>query len=115
MGPTLHLKGPVYEFYAARSGVQCEMAYGGWTHRGWTYCQTTAGAGRSVKLQSTGQYQVCDGQNCLGNPGIGTPTIAAGTTLVLGSFSCFVATNGTKCNTYGDRGFQMTPSGVAQG
>jgi hypothetical protein len=108
-----HPRGPVFEFFAGHTGVQCELASGGWSKQGWVYCQTTTPA-RSVSMKPSGRFRVCTGDTCLGNPGVGTPTIAVGHTEVLGPYACHVQHDGVRCTVDGAAGFVMTPSGVSR-
>lgn len=106
-----HPHGPVYEFFAAQTGVQCEMASGGWAKTGWTYCQTVTPP-RSVRLTTSSRASVCTGDGCLGNPGIGTPRVPIGTTVVLGPYACSVESHGVRCSVDVVTGFRITPGGV---
>jgi hypothetical protein len=97
------------EFLSPSDNISCEVDY----HRaGLTeaYCQTVAPA-RSVTMDATGHYTTCTGQQCLGNPGEGTPTLAYGTATGVGPFRCESATAGVTCVADG-RGFQISSSGI---
>jgi len=97
------------EFLSPSGNISCEVDY----HRaGLTqaYCQTVTPP-RSVTMGATGRYTTCTGQQCIGNPGINTPTLAYGTATGVGPFLCESATTGVTC-TAGGRGFQISASGI---
>jgi hypothetical protein len=97
------------EFLSPSGNISCEIDY----HRaGLTqaYCQTITPA-RSATMDITGRYTTCTGQQCLGNPGTGTPTLAYGTATGVGPFRCKSATSGVTCTADG-KGFQISASGI---
>jgi hypothetical protein len=97
------------EFLSPSGNISCEVDY----HRvGLTqvYCQTVTPT-RSVTMSATGRYKVCQGQQCLGNPGTGTPTLAYGTQTGVGPFRCESASTGITC-VAGGKGFRISTSGV---
>ena len=97
------------EFLSPSGNISCEIDY----HRaGLTqaYCQTITPA-RSASMDVTGRYTTCTGQQCLGNPGTGTPILAYGTATGVGPFRCESATSGVTC-TAGGKGFQISASGI---
>jgi hypothetical protein len=97
------------EFLSPSGNISCEVDY----HRvGLTqvYCQTLTPA-RSVTMSATGGYQVCQGEQCLGNPGTGTPTLGYGTQTGAGPFRCESASTGITC-VAGGKGFRISTSGV---
>ena len=97
------------EFLSPSGNISCEIDY----HRaGLTqaYCQTVTPA-RSATMGVTGRYTTCTGQQCLGNPGTGTPTLAYGTATGTGPFRCESATSGVTCTADG-KGFRISVSGV---
>jgi hypothetical protein len=97
------------EFLSPSGNISCEIDY----HRaGLTqaYCQTITPA-RSATMDVTGRYTTCTGQQCLGNPGTGTPVLAYGTATGVGPFRCESATSGVTC-TAGGKGFQISASGI---
>jgi hypothetical protein len=63
-------------------------------------------------MSVTGTYTTCNGQQCLGNAGDGTPTLAYGTETGVGPFLCESATTGVTCTADG-KGFQISTSGIA--
>ncbi len=99
------------EFLSPSGNISCEVDY----HRaGLTkvYCQTATPA-RSVTMGAAGRYTTCTGQQCLGNPGTGTPTLAYGTATGAGPFRCESAAAGVTCVANG-RGFRISASGVTR-
>ena len=97
------------EFLSPTGNISCEVDY----HRaGLTqvYCQTVTPA-QSVTMNATGGYKPCTGQQCLGNPGTDTPTLACGTATGVGPFLCSSASTGITCVADG-KGFQISTSGV---
>lgn len=97
------------EFLSPSGNISCEIDY----HRAdltQAYCQTITPA-RSATMDVTGRYTTCTGQQCLGNPGTGTPTLAYGTATGVGPFRCESATSGVTC-TAGGKGFQISASGI---
>jgi len=74
------------------------------------YCQTGSPA-RSVTLKSNGTYTTCTGEQCLGNAGEGTPTLAYGQATGVGPFRCESASTGVTCTANG-KGFHISNSGV---
>ena len=93
----------------AIGNISCEVDYqsDGLTK---AYCQTAAPA-RSVTMDASGKYTTCTGQQCLGNPGDGTPTLAYGTATGVGPFSCESAVTGITCLANG-KGFRISASGT---
>jgi len=97
------------EFLSPSGNISCEVDY----HRaGLTqaYCQTITPP-RSVTMGVTGGYTTCTGQQCLGNSGTGTPTLAYGTATGVGPFACESATTGITCLA-GGKGFRISTSGI---
>jgi hypothetical protein len=97
------------EFLSPSGNISCEVDY----HRaGLTkvYCQTATPA-RSVTMGVAGRYTTCTGQQCLGNPGTGTPALAYGTATGAGPFRCESAATGVTCVANG-RGFRISASGI---
>jgi hypothetical protein len=97
------------EFVSPSGNISCEVDY----HRaGLTkaYCQTGTPA-RSVSIGASGGYTTCTGQQCLGNAGIGTPTLAYGTATGVGPFRCESAVTGVTCLAHG-KGFRISTSGI---
>jgi hypothetical protein len=97
------------EFLSPSGNISCEVDYqrAGLTQ---VYCQTATPA-RSVTMSATGKYTTCTGQECLGNSGTGTPTLAYGKATGVGPFRCESAVTGVTCLANG-KGFQISTSGV---
>lgn len=97
------------EFLSPSGNISCEVDY---DRNGLTqvYCQTGTPA-RSVTMSATGKYTTCTGQQCLGNSGTGTPTLAYGKATGAGPFRCESATTGVTCLTNG-KGFRISTSGI---
>ena len=97
------------EFLSPSGNISCEVDY----HRVSlirAYCQTGTPA-QSVTMGVTGRYTTCTGQQCIGNSGEGTPTLAYGTVTGVGPFLCESATTGVTCTADG-RGFRISTSGI---
>lgn len=98
------------EFLSPSGNISCEIDY----HRDGlpakAYCQTVTPP-RSVSMDVTGDYTPCTGQQCIGNPGTNTPTLAYGTATGVGPFRCESATTGVTC-TAGGKGFRISSSGI---
>jgi hypothetical protein len=97
------------EFLSPSGNISCEVDYhrAGLTQVG---CQTGTPA-QSVTMSVTGKYTTCAGQQCLGNPGEGTPTLGYGTATGVGPFLCESATAGITCTADG-KGFRISTSGI---
>jgi hypothetical protein len=97
------------EFLSPSGNISCEVddGRGGLTQ---VYCQTVTPA-RSVTMSVAGKYTTCTGQQCLGNPGTGTPTLAYGTATGVGPFRCASAAAGITCLA-GGKGFLISASGI---
>jgi hypothetical protein len=97
------------EFLSPSGNISCEVDY----HRAGliqAYCQTVTPA-RSATMGAAGKYTTCTGQQCLGNPGTGTPTLAYGTATGVGPFRCESAAAGVTCTADG-KGFRISASGI---
>lgn len=97
------------EFLSPSGNISCEVDY----HRAdltQVYCQTVTPA-RSVTMGVAGSYKTCTGQQCLGNPGTGTPTLAYGTATGAGPFRCTSSAAGITCVADG-KGFQISTAGI---
>ena len=99
---TIVLRSASTEFFVGSGGahINCELddaAYdmgSGYTTT--AYCQSVSPA-QSMHLGATGRATRCVGQQCLGNPGIGTPTFDAGITVILGPFRCQLGADEVRC------------------
>jgi hypothetical protein len=97
------------EFVSPSGNISCEVddQKAGLTE---VYCQTGTPP-RSVTMTAAGKYTTCTGQQCLGNPGIGTPVLAYGTATGVGPFRCESATTGVTCTADG-KGFRISTAGI---
>jgi hypothetical protein len=68
-------------------------------------CQNENG---QVSIDAAGAMTRCDGPSCIGNPGIGTPRLAAGQSVNLGPFACAVAADSVTCTVGSGQGFHIT-------
>ncbi len=97
------------EFLSPSGNISCEVDY----HRaGLTrvYCQTGTPA-RSVTMGLAATYTTCAGEQCLGNAGDGTPTLAYGAATGAGPFRCESAAIGVTCVANG-KGFRISAAGI---
>ncbi|MEI6700531.1 MAG: hypothetical protein WCL38_02095 [Actinomycetota bacterium] len=105
---------PVYEFFASKSGVQCEIltdfSDGGPVAMNGITCYTNSPP-RRVSLDDVGKVTQCRGMNCLANPGMGTPVLAANTRVFSGPHSCLVTADGVKCGNASSVTVTMTTEG----
>jgi hypothetical protein len=76
-----------------------------------TYCQSNSPP-QSVHMSADGTVTICNGQSCLGNPGIGTPTLSYGQSASIGPFNCVSDTGGVTCTVASGRGFTISNSGI---
>ena len=97
------------EFLSPSGNISCEVDYQ-LADLTKAYCQTATPA-RSVSMGASGAYTTCTGQQCLGNPGTGTPTLAYGTATGAGPFRCESAATGVTCLANG-KGFRISTSGI---
>ncbi len=99
------------EFLSPSGNISCEVDHqrSGLTS---TFCQTNTPP-RSATLSADGTYTTCTGMQCLGNPGLTTPTLAYGTTTGVGPYRCSSATTGVTCTANG-KGFRISTAGIAK-
>lgn len=108
--PTQIAPTTIFEFFAADTGVQCEMgrADHDWVHRDYAYCQSESTL-RSVSFSVGRPAKECGpSMGCLGNPGIGTPTLRLGEVVGSGSLTCAVTAEGVTCRDAVGYGFAMS-------
>jgi hypothetical protein len=96
------------EFYSPSGNINCEVD--NTADQVEAYCQTGTPA-RSVVMDATGHYTICTGEQCLGNAGSNTPTLAYGTATGVGPFRCESATDGVTCTADG-KGFLISTAGI---
>ena len=65
-----------------------------------------------AQMDAAGVVQKCQGETCLSNPPVGTPTMPYGTKMVLGPFTCLSATTGVTCTIASGKGFMISGSGI---
>jgi len=94
------------EFLSPSGNISCEVSLTK------VYCQTSTPAQSVSMVGITGKYSTCSGQQCQGNSGDGTPTLAYGTKTGVGPFLCESATTGVICTTTNGKGFQISTSGI---
>ena len=102
----------VCAFWSPSRNVDCEIDYlrsPGIPDE--TYCQTNSPP-QSVHMSASGVLTNCTGTSCLGNAGIGTPTLAYGQTAGIGPFSCLSAASGVTCTVPSGRGFTISSAGI---
>jgi hypothetical protein len=99
-------------FLSPSRNISCEINY----HRDAgisdeVYCQTNAPP-QSVHLSTGGVVTSCTGVSCVGNPGIGTPTLAYDQTAGVGPFSCTSKPDGVTCTVSPGHGFTISNAGI---
>ena len=97
------------EFYSPSGNISCEIDNVPPVPS--IYCQTSRPP-RSATLKADGSLTVCDGNNCLGNAAIGTPTLAYGTATGSGDLGCASEVSGMRCTIGPGDGFFISRSGV---
>jgi hypothetical protein len=76
-----------------------------------TYCQSNSPP-QSAHMSTDGTVTICNGQSCLGNPGIDTPILGYGQSASIGPFNCVSDTGGVTCTVASGRGFTISNSGI---
>jgi hypothetical protein len=106
--PFFSVTNEVFAFFGTTaSGVECEMTMES------TLCITTTPPQRAI-LDGFAQVSTCDGVQCLSNPGLGTPTLLAGTRVTNGVFTCDVQALSVECRYKDGRGFSMSTAGITR-
>ena len=100
----------VADFFSPSMNIGCELDYGRAGVPDAAYCQTFLPP-QSVTMSTDGSYKTCTGNDCVGNPGINTPTLAYGQATQVGPFLCVSAPTGVTCTVSG-RGFEIARSGI---
>jgi hypothetical protein len=93
-----------YAFLSPSGHISCEM-------EDIIYCQTFSPP-QSVHMSADGALTPCTGEGCVGNPGIGTPTLAYGQSARRGPFTCVSQTDGVTCTVASGQGFTISSSGI---
>lgn len=96
-------------FKSPTGNITCEIDYNQ-TSQSSAYCQTDSPP-ESVTLTAAGAIKTCTTDQCLGDAGEGTPTLAYGKSVSAGPFHCASATIGITCTANG-KGFRISNSGV---
>lgn len=94
-------------FYSPSHNINCEMT------PSLTFCESTSPP-QSVHLTSDGAITTCAGPNCLGNPGIGVPTLGYGASKKVGTFMCASEEAGVECSVPTGHGFTISNAGIQQ-
>jgi hypothetical protein len=94
-------------FLSPSRNISCEM------RTDYTYCQTNSPP-QSVHMSANGTVAICNTGGCVGNPGIGTPTLAYGQSASAGPFTCVSAPGGVTCTVASGHGFTISNSGIQQ-
>ena len=105
----------IYEFFAADTGVQCEIgrADTSWVDRDYAYCQSVS-ANISVNFKIGGAPKVCDNRmSCLGNPGLNTPHLRVGQAVHSGGITCVIFRSNVTCHDMAANGFMMTRNRIS--
>jgi len=100
-----------YEFFAPATDLQCEVSHSPALGT-YAYCQTVS-HNRSVRMEVDGTFKTCDGDSCLGDPGLGTGTLSAGTRVINGPLTCDVTKATVACYNRSKRGFVVSPTSLA--
>jgi hypothetical protein len=104
-------------FYSPIRGLSCEMD----DHAGavGVYCQSVGPPSHSVYMTLAGKLTICSGRitittsDCLGNPGVGTPTLAYGKQVTVGPFRCRSQQAGVTCMLItSGKGFLITSAHI---
>jgi hypothetical protein len=93
-----------YAFLSPTGNISCEM-------ENIIYCQTFSPP-QSVHMSADGTVTPCTAEGCVGNPGIGTPTLAYGQSASRGPFTCVSQTDGVTCTVASGHGFTISSSGI---
>lgn len=78
-----------------------------------TYCQSTSPP-QSVHMSADGAITTCAGPNCLGNPGVGTPTLGYGAGKNVGTSEFASEESGVMCSVPSGHGFTISNTGIQQ-
>lgn len=101
---------PIFEFFAANTGVQCEVGRtdGKWVTTDYAYCQAES-TNHSVSFSVGHPAKLCDPtRSCLGNPGLNTPRLQQGVVVGAGEVTCAIGPQGVTCRDRQGFGFDMT-------
>ncbi|SPM42818.1 hypothetical protein MNAB215_5038 [Mycobacterium numidiamassiliense] len=105
----------VCSFYSPSHAISCEIDYQRGGIPDSTYCQiNTPQLAQSAHMDATGTYTICNGQSCMGNPGLGQATLPYGESVGLGPFGCRSEVNGLTCTVSSGSGFAISSSGIVK-
>ena len=97
-------------FYTPSRYTNCEIDWHRDTLKDQVFCDV--GQSRSVTMDVAGIFSVCSVGGCVGNAGLGTPTLAYGQSAALGPFTCSSAMSALTCTVVSGRGFTASRSGI---
>ncbi len=100
-----------YEFFAPASDLQCEVSHSQALGT-YAYCQSVS-TNRSVRMEKNGTLKTCESGSCLGNPGLRTGTLSAGTRVIDGPLTCDLTADTVSCYNHSKRGFVVSPTSLA--
>jgi hypothetical protein len=100
-----------YEFFAPATDLQCEVSHSPALGT-YAYCQSVS-HNRSVRMEEDGTFKTCENGSCLGNPGLGTGTLSAGTRVIDGPLTCDLTADNVSCYNQSNRGFVASPTSLA--
>ena len=100
-----------YEFFAPATDLQCEVSHSPALGT-YAYCQTVS-HNRSVRMEADGTFKTCESGSCLGNPGLGTGTLKAGTRVIDGPLTCDLTETTVACYNHSKRGFIVSPTSLS--
>jgi hypothetical protein len=98
-------------FYSPSHDISCEIDTYNNTVAPSAYC--AQGQNQSVNLDPSGEFNVCNGQGCVGNPAEGQATLPYGESVSLGPFRCRSEVSGVTCTVVASgRGMVVSSSGI---
>ncbi len=98
------------DFLSPTGNISCEIHYQVPNIADSVYCQTFTPL-QSVTMSADGTFKTCSGNDCIGNPGEGTPTLSYGASTGVGPFKCVSALSGITCTASG-KGFEISKTGI---
>jgi hypothetical protein len=101
------------EFYFGTAGLNCELDSAqapASQYPTLAYCQSVTPV-QSASLKPTGAATLCQGQGCIGNPGLGSPIFPTHSTVILGTAKCLLDREQVRC-TRGAHGFVLAVNTV---
>jgi hypothetical protein len=94
----------VCEFYSPTQNISCEIDPT-------TELCLTLQPPQAAHLAADGTYTTCTGATCLSNAGVGTQSLAYGTSTSNGTFTCVSRQTGMTCTAAG-KGYTISTSGI---